>query len=66
VLGDLFPNFKAWYDQDTKRRERQATMRANNQGSDRRQPSDWTSIFDAGDQAIQEKLSAGARPRKKL
>jgi hypothetical protein len=63
VLGDMYKGFKTWFEQDIKRRERQATMRANSPKSDKKQKSDWMSIFDAGDQAIQETL--GGNPKKK-
>lgn len=55
VLGDLFQNFKAWHEQDQKRREQQATRRPNNKD----QVTDWMSIFDAGDQAIHQGLGGG-------
>ena len=60
VLGDMFPNFKGWFEQDQKRREQQATKRPNNKD----QVTDWMSIFDAGDQAIHQGLG-GPAPQKK-
>lgn len=55
VLTSLFPEFKAWLDGEQKRREQRATQRANGK---EKEGSDWMSIFDAGDQAIQDKLGA--------
>ena len=54
VLGELFGDFKGWLEQDQKRREQQATTRA----KDKTTTSDWMSIFDAGDEAIQQGLGA--------
>ena len=63
VLGTLFPEFKTWFDADHKRREQRATARANGGGgSGKDAVGDWMSIFDAGDQAIQDTL----KPAKKL
>jgi hypothetical protein len=55
VLGSLFPEFKAWLDGEQKRREQRATMRANGK---EKEGGDWMSIFDAGDQAIQDTLGS--------
>ncbi len=64
VLGDLYPEFKGWIEQDQKRREIAATKRANaakdGKGGN---PGDWMSIFDAGDQAIHDGLG-GPQPKK--
>ncbi len=55
VLGSLFPEFKAWLDGEQKRREQRATSRANGK---EKEGGDWMSIFDAGDQAIQDTLGS--------
>jgi len=65
VLGDLYPDFKKWSAQNQKRREQQATKRANTKNV----ASDWMSIFDAGDEAIQQGLgttkpATGAKRKK--
>jgi hypothetical protein len=54
VLGSLYPNFKAWIEQEQKRRENAATKRANS----KEKGGDWMSIFDAGDAAIHDNLGA--------
>lgn len=56
VLGTLFDDFNAWFEKDQKRREHEATKKAN---TDR---SNWMSIFDAGEQAIQDMIAS--RPKK--
>lgn len=62
VLGDLYPTFKPWFEQDQKRKEQLATKRANG-GKDK--AGDWMSIFDAGDQAIHDGLGGfGGTPSK--
>ena len=55
VLGSLFPEFKTWLDGEQKRREQRATQRANGK---EKEVGDWMSIFDAGDQAIQDTLGS--------
>jgi hypothetical protein len=57
VLGDMFGNFKAWHEQEQRRREQAATKRANTKGT----KGDWMSIFDAGDAAIHD--TPKKRPR---
>ncbi len=63
LLGDLFPTFKPWHEQDQKHREIMATKRANGGKGDK--TGDWMSIFDAGDQAIHQGLGAPAPAPKK-
>ena len=63
VLGDLFKDFTAWFDAEQKKREKQATMRANQGG--KQEPSDWMSIFDAGDEAITKTRPAPTPAPKK-
>lgn len=64
VLGDMFPDFRAWFEADAKRREAQATMRANDKSSGKGgKGGDWMSIFDAGEKAIQKTLG-GTPPAK--
>lgn len=62
VLGDLYPDFKPWFEAESKRREKMATMRANAQ--DKREGGNWMSIFDAGEQAIQKTLGSPGTPSK--
>jgi hypothetical protein len=62
VLGSLFPEFKAWVDGEQKRREQRATQRANGKEKD---GGSWMSIFDAGDQAIQDTLGSARKPTPK-
>ena len=52
VLGDLHKDYPQWLEQQAKRRAEAESARkaAPSQGGD----SDWMSIFDAGDQAIQQ------------
>ena len=52
VLGDLYGDFKEWFEQDRVKREQQVTTR----NTARPGTSDWMSIFDAGDEAIQQGL----------
>jgi len=59
LLGDMFPDYPAWFEQEKKRREQAATRRANN----KTKTGDWMSIFDAGDAAIQDTLGEPA-PKK--
>lgn len=61
VLGDLFKGFPEWFAQEQKRRERQATLRANKKTTG--SASDWMSIFDAGDEAIQQGLNTPKKRR---
>jgi hypothetical protein len=51
VLGDMHKDYPQWLEQDAKRREEEAKKR---QSGSAKSPGDWMSIFDAGDQAIQE------------
>ena len=51
VLGDMHKDYPQWLEQDAKRREEESKKR---QSSSAKSPGDWMSIFDAGDQAIQE------------
>lgn len=60
VLGELHKDYPQWLAEDTKRREVEATKRAQQKGG-----GDWMSIFDAGDQAIQEGLTKRPPPAKK-
>ncbi|MBX3462594.1 MAG: hypothetical protein KF830_05455 [Planctomycetes bacterium] len=59
VLTDLFKDYPQWVEQDRLRREEGAKKRA--QGGDKK-GGDWMSIFDAGDQAIQETMKKKAPP----
>jgi hypothetical protein len=53
VIAEMHKDYKAWLENEQKRREEAARKRALGGGSGR--PSgDWMSIFDAGDLAIQE------------
>lgn len=61
VLGTIYPTFKPWFEAEQKRREQAATKRANSKG----QAGDWMSIFDAGDQAIQDNLGGIGSNQKK-
>ena len=58
VLGDMFADFRPWFEAEQKRREKAATLRAN----DKKEPGDWMSIFDAGEQAIQKTLGGAPAP----
>jgi len=60
VLRELFKDFADWSAADQKRRETEATKKTNGKEKLR---GDWMSIFDAGDQAIQETLSV-KKPEK--
>lgn len=53
VLGTLFPEFPKWFEDVQQQREAAATRAANGD----KQGGGWMSIFDAGDQAIQETLA---------
>jgi hypothetical protein len=55
ILTTMFPNFKTWFETEQKRREQKATMRSHTK--DRDAKGNWMSIFDAGDQAIQDGLN---------
>ena len=63
VLGDMFKDFKVWSDTEHKRREKMATARAKAGKSGKQGGTDWMSIFDAGDQAIQDGLHVPKKPR---
>ena len=52
VLGDLFGDFKEGFEKDRVQREQKVTKRSKIRSS----TSDWMSIFDAGDEAIQQGL----------
>jgi hypothetical protein len=58
VLGEMFKDFPDWLNKEMQRREAEAMKKA--QASDIKKGGDWMSIFDAGDQAIQQALT----PRK--
>jgi hypothetical protein len=62
VLGDLFQDFAAWLDGENKKREQQLTQR-NNKSSGQGK-GDWMSIFDAGDEAIQQGLDTLGTKKK--
>jgi Type II secretion system (T2SS), protein E, N-terminal domain len=51
VLTEMHRDYPQWIEQEQKRREDESKKR---QGSSSKSPGDWMSIFDAGDQAIQE------------
>jgi hypothetical protein len=51
VLAEMHKDYQQWIEQDGKRREEEAKRR---QSSSPKPLGDWMSIFDAGDQAIQE------------
>ena len=53
---------EAWLDGEQKRREQRATQRANGKEKD---GGSWMSIFDAGDQAIQDTLGSARKPTPK-
>ena len=55
ILGTMFPAFKGWFENEQKRRELKATTRSHTKGRDAK--GNWMSIFDAGDQAIQDGLN---------
>ena len=52
VLTDIFKDYPQWVEQEQKRREDEAKKR---QGGGK-SGGDWMSIFDAGDQAIQQNM----------
>lgn len=52
VLGEMHKDYLQWIEQENRRREQDAKKRAARPSSS--EPSDWMSIFDAGDQAIRE------------
>ncbi|MFO1076583.1 MAG: hypothetical protein U1E73_02535 [Planctomycetota bacterium] len=53
VLGELHKDYAEWLDQEQKRRASESKKRAQAPNAT---PSDWMSIFDAGDQAIQKSI----------
>ena len=55
ILATMFPAFKGWFENEQKRREQKATMRSHTK--DRDAKGNWMSIFDAGNQAIQDGLN---------
>lgn len=52
VLGEMHKDYPQWVEQENRRREQEAKKRAARPSAS--EPSDWMSIFDAGEQAIQE------------
>jgi len=64
VLADMHKDYPQWVEQDQKRREAEAKIRA--QAPATTKAGDWMSIFDAGDQATKDtgrkKSSAAAVP----
>lgn len=58
VLGEMFKDFNAWLQQEQKRREKVAESKRKRRSSE---SDSWMSIFDAGDQAIQETLGDGKK-----
>jgi hypothetical protein len=74
VVGTMFPDYNAWAEQEQKRREAEATRAANAKGKGKGQAGrggpgqpesgEWMSIFDAGDQAIQDMITAKKKPSK--
>ncbi len=63
VLADLFKDYPQWVEQEQKRREDESKKRTQ---TTVKKGGDWMSIFDAGDQAIQEtmKKKAPTPPKK--
>ena len=64
VVSTMFPDYNAWAEKEQQRREAEATKQANAKkakgaaAAGRGQGGDaWGSIFDAGDQAIQDMIS---------
>lgn len=53
VLTDMFKDYTEWCTQDQKRREEEAAKRKASPKK-KQQGDDWMSIFDAGDEAIQQ------------
>ena len=61
VLTDLYKDYPQWIEQEQQKREADAKKRTS--GSAKK--SDWMSIFDAGDMAIQETMKKKSPPPKK-
>lgn len=59
VLTDLHKDYPQWVEQDQKRREEEAKKRAS---GGKQAGGDWMSIFDAGDQAIQQTKKKPSSP----
>ena len=57
VLTDMHKDYPQWVENDAKRREEESVKRkaAPKKGEE----SDWMSIFDAGDEAIQQSKKQG-------
>ncbi|MFT5269555.1 MAG: hypothetical protein ACI88C_002999 [Acidimicrobiales bacterium] len=51
VLADMFKDYPVWVKEDQKRREEEAVKR---KAAPKKEAGDWMSIFDAGDEAIQQ------------
>lgn len=51
VLGDMHKDYAEWLKADAKRREDEAVRR---KAAPKKEAGDWMSIFDAGDEAIQQ------------
>jgi hypothetical protein len=51
VLTDMFKDYPVWVKEDQKRREEEAVKR---KAAPKKEAGDWMSIFDAGDEAIQQ------------
>jgi len=51
VLTDMFKDYPEWLKADQERREQEAAKR---KAAPKKQAGDWMSIFDAGDEAIQQ------------
>jgi hypothetical protein len=68
VVASLFPDYPAWAAKDLQRREEEATRKANARGKGKgkgagqgpgqgqQQGGDWMSIFDQGDQSVQDMI----------
>jgi hypothetical protein len=62
VLTDMHKDYPQWVEAEQKRREAEAKKRTASGG---KKGGDWMSIFDAGDQAIQETMKQKPTPPKK-
>lgn len=61
VLTDMHKDYPQWVEAEQKRREAEAKKRSQ---SGAKKSGDWMSIFDAGDQAIQETMKQKPAPKK--
>jgi hypothetical protein len=61
VIGDLHKEYPQWLEQEQKRREEVAKKRA---AGGAKGGGDWMSIFDAGDQAIQDMRKVPGSPKE--